>query len=130
MVTDCNRDDGEETPPMKTKVVLVVLLAAGISGAHAPVGGDGDWRAFGRDPGAQRYSPLTQITTNNIAALRQAWTFDTASFDLQGTPLVIDGMMYVAGGSSVFELEPETGRQIWKFEERGAVSRRGVAYWP
>ena len=34
------------------------------------------------------------------------------------------------GGSIVFALEPETGKQIWKHDAHAAVSRRGVAYWP
>jgi quinate dehydrogenase (quinone) len=91
---------------------------------------DGDWRAVGRDPGAQRFSPLTQITRQNVGRLQRAWAFDTGIKDLQVTPLVIDGIMYVTGGSIVFALEPETGKQIWKYDAHAAVSRRGVAYWP
>lgn len=108
----------------KAIALLLVILAAPQRSS------DGDWRAFGRDPGAQRFSPLTQITTKNVATLRQAWAFDTGSLDLQVTPLVIDGMMYITAGSRVLALEPETGTQIWKFEAGGPVSRRGVAYWP
>jgi len=114
---------------MKLKVAIALLLAASITAA-APRTPDGEWRSFGRDPGAQRFSPLTQITRRNVATLEQAWAFDTGSRDLQVTPLVIDGMMYLTGGSAVFALEPETGRQIWKFEAGRPVSRRGVAYWP
>jgi glucose dehydrogenase len=112
--------------------VLPVLLAVSISGAapqpqpHRP----GDWPSFGRDAGAQRFSPLTQITRTNVARLQQAWAFDTGTRDLQVTPLVIQGLMYLTGGSTVFALEPETGRQVWKFEASGPVSKRGVAYWP
>ncbi len=91
---------------------------------------DGDWRSFGRDPGAQRFSPLTQITPANVVNLQRAWSFDTHVFDLQVTPIVVDGMMYLTGGSTVFALEPETGKEIWKYVAPGAVSRRGVAYWP
>ena len=91
---------------------------------------DGDWRAVGRDPGAQRFSPLTQITRQNVGRLQRAWAFDTGIKDLQVTPLVIDGIMYVTGGSIVFALEPETGKQIWKYDAHATVSRRGVAYWP
>jgi glucose dehydrogenase len=91
---------------------------------------DGDWPAYGRDPGAQRFSPLTQITRQNVAHLRRAWTYDTGIKDLQVTPLVIDGIMYLTGGSIVFALEPETGKEIWKYDARATVSRRGVAYWP
>jgi quinoprotein glucose dehydrogenase len=104
-------------------------------GAKAEAGlhlraGEGDWPTFGRDAGAQRFSPLTEITTKNVARLQEAWTFDTHSLDLQVTPLVIDGLMYLTGGSTVFALEPETGKPIWKYEASGPVSRRGVAYWP
>jgi quinoprotein glucose dehydrogenase len=91
---------------------------------------DGDWPSFGRDPGAQRFSPLAQITPDNVATLEQAWAFDTETASLQLTPLVVDGVMYVTAGTSVFALEPETGRQLWKYDAGSAVSRRGVAYWP
>jgi quinoprotein glucose dehydrogenase len=115
---------------MKPKLVLTaLLLSSALAGAPEPTV-DGDWPAFGRDPGAQRFSPLTQITRQNVNALRQAWTFDTGIKDLQVTPLVINGVMYLTGGPYVFALEPETGKQIWRYDAHAAVSRRGVAYWP
>ncbi len=52
---------------------------------------DTDWPSFGRDPGAQRYSPQTQITPQNISQLQPAWSFDTGVTNLQVTPIVIDG---------------------------------------
>lgn len=115
---------------MKLKLAVTGLLLAVVTGAPGS-NDDGDWRVFGRDPGAQRFSPLTQITTRNVGTLETAWTFDTGVKDLQVTPLVIDGMMYVTGGSTVYALEPETGKTLWKYSSpSGAVSRRGVAYWP
>lgn len=91
---------------------------------------DGDWPSFGRDPGAQRFSPLSQINAENVSALKEAWTFDTGTASLQLTPVVIDGVMYVTAGTAIVALEPETGRQLWKYDAGSAVSRRGVAYWP
>jgi quinoprotein glucose dehydrogenase len=38
--------------------------------------------------------------------------------------------MFLTGGSGVFALEPDTGRQVWRFEAKGKVAHRGVAYWP
>ncbi len=99
-------------------------------GSRGPDASDGDWQSFGRDPGARRYSPLTQINTKNVASLLEAWAFDTGVQDLQVTPIVVDGLMYFTGGSTVFALEPETGKTVWTFRAQGAVSRRGVAYWP
>jgi hypothetical protein len=93
----------------------------------APV--DGDWRAVGRDSGAQRFSPLTQITTENVAALQQAWAFDTGSLDLQVTPLVIDGVMYLTGGrrSLLSNLKPasRSGNTKRAARSAGAASRIG-----
>jgi glucose dehydrogenase len=115
---------------MKLKVIVALLLVISVSAAAPDRSPDGDWRVFGRDPGAQRFSPLTQITRQNVERLQQAWAFDTGIKDLQVTPLVIDGIMYVTGGSNVFALEPETGKQIWRYDAHAPVSRRGVAYWP
>ena len=110
-------------------MLLVTSIAFGTW--QSPAGrGDGDWPSFGRDPGARRYSPLTQINTKNVASLVEAWAFDTGIQDLQVTPLVIDGLMYFTGGSTVFALEPDTGKTVWTFRAQGAVSRRGVACWP
>ncbi len=113
-------------------VILPLLLAVSLSGAapQPPTVRPGDWPSFGHDPGAQRYSPLTGITRQNVAGLKQAWLFDTGSRDVQVTPLVINGLMYLTAGSTVYTLEPETGRPVWKFASTGPVSKRGVAYWP
>ena len=109
-------------------LLLLLLLSAVLDGRVSTP--DGEWRSVGRDPGAQRFSPLTQITRGNVAGLRPAWSFDTGALDLQGTPLVIGGLMYVTAASRIVALEPETGRPVWTFEAPGPVSRRGVAYWP
>jgi quinoprotein glucose dehydrogenase len=109
---------------MPRTLIAVILLFV-----TAQVQRDG-WSSPGGDPGARRFSALTQITRDNVGTLRQAWSFDTGARNLQGTPTVIDGLMYVTGGASVFALEPETGKQVWRYVARTKVSRRGVAHWP
>ena len=84
----------------------------------------GDWPLYGRDAGAQRFSPLTQITPQNVATLTRAWTFDTGATAMQVTPLVIDGVMYVTAGANIFALEPETAKVLWKFSHDGHVAAR------
>jgi len=110
------------------RLAIVVAVSVGI--ALQRNAEDGDWPSYGRDPGAQRYSPLTQITPRNVGDLEEAWSFDTGATNLQVTPIVVDGLMYLTGGTSVFALEPETGREVWKFDAGDKVARRGVAYWP
>jgi quinoprotein glucose dehydrogenase len=73
--------------------------------------------------GGQRFSPLKQITPSNVARLQTAWTFDTGATGIQVTPLVINGIMYVAAGKDILALEPETAKVIWKYTAPAAVSR-------
>ena len=47
---------------LKLAILLVVVALAPVSVRPVALPTDGDWRVFGRDPGAQRFSPLTQIT--------------------------------------------------------------------
>jgi glucose dehydrogenase/type 1 glutamine amidotransferase len=110
--------------------IRAALLAASLLPAVLIAADSGDWPSHDRDPGGQRFSPLTQITPANVASLRPAWSFDTGVTGIQVTPLVVGGMMYVTAGKDVIALEPETGKVLWKFSAPGNVSRRGVAYWP
>jgi quinoprotein glucose dehydrogenase len=38
---------------------------------------ENEWRAYGQDPGGRRYSPLKEITSQNVASLQSAWTYET-----------------------------------------------------
>src|SRR4029450_7643239 len=89
-----------------------------------------DWPSHDHDAGAQRFSPLKQITPANVATLQTAWTFDTGAHGIQVTPLVINGIMYLSAGKDVIALEPETAKVIWRFPPPANFTRRGVTYWP
>jgi glucose dehydrogenase len=104
---------------------LCCVLAAALVAADV-----NDWPSHDHDAGGQRFSPLKQITAANVATLQRAWTFDTGVTDLQATPLVINGIMYVTAGKDILALEPESAKIIWKYTGPAAVSKRGVAYWP
>jgi quinoprotein glucose dehydrogenase len=53
--------------------VLALSLMLAVAGY-----GQTDWPSFGNDPGAMRYSPLTQINAANVTQLKLAWKFDTS----------------------------------------------------
>ena len=120
------------TLPRPLRSVQVLLLVLALPIAMAPTQRatvlNGDWPSFGRDPGAQRHSPLVQINKHNVGKLQQVWSFDTGARDLQVTPLVVNGLMYLTAGSTVFALTPESGDVRWKFDA-GCTSgppRRGL----
>jgi len=96
-----------------------------------------DWPTQNRDLAGTRYSPLSQITTKNVGQLKQVWTFrlrsdDRAAFQAsEAVPIVVNGVMYLSAANRVVALEPETGKEIWRYVAQDTPpSRRGVAYWP
>jgi len=99
-----------------------------------------DWPMFNRDLASTRYSPLTQITTANVANLQQVWSyrlqpsnfrFATAGGAAEVVPIVVNGVMYISTQTRVVALNPESGKEIWIYEVAGGqASPRGVAYWP
>ena len=60
------------------------------------------------------YSPLDQVTRENVADLRMVWTRALASGRQEGTPLVYNGVMYMPQSSDVIEaIDAVTGDLIW-----------------
>lgn len=52
------------------------------------------WLTMSGDYSAQRFSPLTQITTANAGPLAAQWTFQTGvAGKFETTPIVIDGIL-------------------------------------
>jgi quinoprotein glucose dehydrogenase len=106
-----------------------------------------DWTTYGGDLASTRYSPLDQITRDNFDKLEVAWRFRTDAlgprpeFNLQVTPLEVDGIVYSTAGTrrAVVALDAGTGELLWMHSEhegkRGEsaprqLSGRGLAYWP
>ena len=98
----------------------------------------GDWPSYNRDLAGTRYSPLTQIDTGNVHELRPVWSYalgrNATTGELGGgsqfVPLVIEGIMYLAGADHVAALEADTGEELWRFNMARTPSRRGLAYRP
>src|SRR5262249_24770944 len=78
-----------------------------------------NWLSYGRTYSAQRYSPLKQINTENVARLIPVWTFQTGVLDgFECTPLVIDGIMYVTTPwNHGFAIDCKTGSQLWHYQK-------------
>src|SRR5579863_1300048 len=100
-----------------------------------------NWMVHGRTYSEQRFSPLKQITDQNVSQLKLAWSYDLDTHRGQeATPLVIDGVMYFTSAwSKVFALNAGTGALLWSYDpkvpgEWGVnaccdVVNRGVAVW-
>ncbi len=116
----------------------LIYIAAGTSGQTTgqPSTKNGDWPAYTGDIKGTRYSPLDQINASNFNKLEVAWRFKTDNlgtrpeFKLEGTPLVVKGIVYATGGTrrSVFALKADTGELMWVHAEfEGERARQGAA---
>ena len=64
------------------------------------------------------YSPLDQITTENVSTLIPVWTFSSGVTEGHQAPaLVNDGVMFVSTPENqVFALDAKTGDLLWRYE--------------
>lgn len=75
----------------------------------------GDWPTYNGNDSANRYSPLKQITRENVSSLRLKWVFPIPYFGLEVTPIAADGVLYVTGPNQVFALDALTGDPLWQY---------------
>ena len=80
-----------------------------------------NWAMQAGDMYNQRYSKLKQINTANVGKMQVAWTFSTGVLrGHEGSPLVIDGMMYLHSPfpNKVFAVDLDTQKIVWKYEPK------------
>ncbi|MCV9963394.1 glucose/quinate/shikimate family membrane-bound PQQ-dependent dehydrogenase [Pararhizobium sp. BT-229] len=124
-------------------------LPVGTTAATPDLGGnvpDGDWYQYGRTPYGQRYSPLAQITPENVGTLEVAWLYQTGDVKLpedvgettyQVTPLKIRDTLYVCTPHNwAIALDAATGKEKWKYDSNSGMNPdrqhqtcRGVSYF-
>jgi quinoprotein glucose dehydrogenase len=105
-----------------------------------------DWTSYAGDTRCLRYAALDQISASNFNALEVAWRFKPDNFgihpefNLEGTPLVVNGILYCTVGTrrDVVALDAGTGELLWMHRidegeraERAPrkLSGHGVSYW-
>jgi quinohemoprotein ethanol dehydrogenase len=100
-----------------------------------------NWLVHGRTFSEQRYSPLADINISNVDKLGLAWQLELGTDrGLEGTPLVVDGVMFTTGAwSHIYAIDARTGKLLWTYDPHvpGAWARngccdvvsRGLAVW-
>ena len=126
--------------------LTIYLGAALLSVASASAQKNTDWPSHAADLAGTRYRPLDQINASNFGQMELAWRLKTDMFGnrpeykLEGTPLMINGVLYATAGSrrAAIAIDAATGEVLWVHGERegarGAaaprqLSGRGLAYW-
>ncbi len=124
-----------DLPPLELDMADTALLLPGA-----------DWPAYGGSYSARRFSPLGQITPENVGSLRRAWSIHTgdmpsrAAKDMYGaenTPLKIGNLLYICTPKNiVLAVDPATGEEQWRFDPQVSddsipytAACRGVSYF-
>ncbi|MDG2249338.1 MAG: pyrroloquinoline quinone-dependent dehydrogenase, partial [Gammaproteobacteria bacterium] len=92
-----------------------------------------NWDTYLGDPGRSHYSPLTEITRDNVSQLELAWSYDSGeiregSSTMYTSPLIVDGVLYGLSPKLVaFALNAATGEELWRYDYGGpGASQRGL----
>jgi alcohol dehydrogenase (cytochrome c) len=85
-----------------------------------------NWLTYYGTYDGQRYSPLDQITTENVRRLAPAWVFQfgwmsmhagQTAHSLEAAPIVVDGVMYLSGWDGwVWAIDARTGQELWRYK--------------
>ena len=127
--------------------VCVVAAARRQPAAAAP----GEWTHYGGNAASQKYSPLDQITRDNVGRLAEAWRWTSPDNAVvaanpmarpgmyHDTPLMVKGVLYtVTSLGQVAAIDPATGQTRWVFDPESwktgrpgnlGFVHRGLAYW-
>ena len=75
-----------------------------------------DWLSWRRTRDGHGYSPLDEVTRDNVDELQLAWVLAIREGNHQTTPLVHDGVMFLANpGNVVQAIDAVTGEVIWQY---------------
>jgi alcohol dehydrogenase (cytochrome c) len=99
-----------------------------------------NWLTNHRSYDAQRFSPLARISKQNVKDLKLAYALaiggTSTNENLEATPLVEDGFMYVVDlWGIVYKIDVRSGdaaRIVWRMDpgqEKVPIANRGVALW-
>lgn len=132
-------------------VAAASTATAGCARRDAPdrSGPAAEWRDYGGDKGGLHWSPLAEVTRENVGDLDLAWSYRHGDISdgsdgetrtsFNATPLMVEDALYFCTGKNrVIALDAETGRERWAFDPvlrstklEGPYPRicRGVAYW-
>ena len=103
----------------------------------------GDWPAYGGGLGANKYSPLEQVTPANLDQLAIAWVWELehklSLFErkvlgktpdgFKATPLMVGGRLFVRTRFSEVEaIDPITGKTLWSFDPGTRKGKRPAQY--
>jgi len=102
---------------LRTDDQRVHLLRKAAGDRYRAVTSQRDWPTYHGDAGGNRFTTLTQIDKSNVARLAPRWIFPMPNVgNVETTPLVVEGVMYLSSANEVYALDAGSGRQVWHYQ--------------
>lgn len=125
---------------MKRRRWAVLLMFGLLLFKAKGFGEDRDWRIYGGDASSSQYSPLTQITIENVHQLEVAWHYRSGDArpegrsQIQCNPIIVGRTLFGTSPQlKLFALDAATGEEQWVFDPFSKGDslgvNRGVVYW-
>src|SRR6516165_5449973 len=79
---------------------------------------DGNWLMIRRTYDGWGFSPLDQITPENVQRLRPVWVFSTGEMRVhESPPIVNNGVMFVTTpNNQVIAIDARSGNLLWRYK--------------
>jgi outer membrane protein assembly factor BamB len=97
--------------PTATRVVPTATPTAGLPSGN-------DWRQYRYDVAGTGVNPEGLIDSTTVAQLQSTWTFK-GKFPFGSTAAVVQGVVYIPNGKTLYALDFKTGAKLWTFEGLG-----------
>lgn len=82
-----------------------------------------DWAQYRFDLSGTGMNPEGNISAKNVTQLAKRWTINPR-LGIGSVPAVVNGLVYVTAGNSLFALDLSSGERIWRFN--GAPQIMGI----
>jgi len=121
-------NEGMSDLQLQTDDQRIHLLRKTAGDRYRAVTSQSDWTTYHGDPSGNRYTTLTQIDKTNVARLAPRWVFPIPNVtQVENTPVVAGGIMYVSSANEVYALDAGSGRQIWHHRRSRTTGLAGNA---
>ncbi len=85
-------------------------------GAQKPFLVQTDWSQFRYGPEREGANPFENVLNpHTVGDLNVKWSYNTGPYNAWGSPMVVDGMVYVSSDNDLYALNAKTGDLRWKF---------------
>jgi alcohol dehydrogenase (cytochrome c) len=107
----------QQPPPPPAPVPQILQTYKPVTAERLEKPEDSDWLMIRRTYDGWGYSPLDQITRDNVSRLQPVWSFSTGQISgHEAPPIVNNGVMFVATpGNQVIAVEAKTGAVLWRY---------------